>query len=105
MRQEIIMAEVKKNVLSIELKVATTIYRVTEIENNVVWLGKLIELVENEASQKTISTAIDTLFDWGIIKAEFGLTSNGRAGRLFLISNESKATIQDLYERFWKNYE
>jgi hypothetical protein len=97
-----------KNPLSNELKVAAEIYR-CELLDQKVWLGKVVELLDGvtnpnkKISKNTISTAIDTLFDWGIIKAEYGATERGRAGRLLMISAEAKPTIKDLYKRYWKD--
>jgi hypothetical protein len=97
-----------KNPLSNELKVAVEIYG-CEIQGQKVWLGKLGDLLDGKTnknkkiSKNTISAAIDTLFDWGIIKAEYGATEKGRAGRLLMISNEAKPTIKDLYEKYWKD--
>ena len=91
-----------KNPLSNELKVAAEIYG-CEIQGQKVWLGKLVDRLNGRISKNTISAAIDTLFDWGIIKAEYGATEKGRAGRLLMISNEAKPTIKDLYEKYWKD--
>ena len=33
-----------------------------------IWFGKLVESLNGEISKNTISHAIDTLFDWGIIQ-------------------------------------
>jgi hypothetical protein len=102
------MSTEMKNPLSNELKVAVEIYR-CELLGQKVWLGKVVELLDGvtnpnkKISKNTISAAIDTLFDWGIIKAEYGATEKGRAGRLLMISNEAKATIKDLYEKYWKD--
>lgn len=96
------MASEAKNPLSSELKVAAEIYA-CEIEHKPVWLGKLVERLTGKVSKNTISAAIDTLFDWGIIKAEYGPTEKGRAGRLLMISNEAKPLIKELYEKYWKD--
>lgn len=91
-----------KNPLSNEFKVAAEILGCLE-RGEKVWLGKLQERLSGEISKNTISAALDTLFDWGIIKAEYGETEKGRAGRLLLISNESKPLIKELYEKYWKD--
>lgn len=91
-----------KNPLSNELKVAAEIFGCQE-RGEKVWLGKLQERLVGEVSKNTISAALDTLFDWGIIKAEYGETEKGRAGRLLMISNESTPLIKELYEKYWKN--
>ena len=96
------MVGVVKNPLSNELKVATEIFGCQE-RGEKVWLGKLQERLAGEISRNTISAALDTLFDWGIIKAEYGETEKGRAGRLLMISNESTPLIKELYEKYWKN--
>lgn len=91
-----------KNPLSNELKVATEIFGCQE-RGEKVWLGKLQASLNGEISKNTVSAALDTLFDWGIIKAEYGETEKGRAGRLLMISNESTPMIKELYEKYWKN--
>ncbi|MFA5407645.1 MAG: hypothetical protein WC343_02620 [Bacilli bacterium] len=91
-----------KNPLSNEFKVACEIYKSSE-NNEVIWYTKLVENLKGIISKNTISDALDTLFDWGIIKAEYGATERGRAGRLFMISNEAKPIIKDLYEKYWKD--
>jgi hypothetical protein len=96
-----LMATMVKNPLSNELKVATEIFGCQE-RGEKVWLGKLRERLTGEISKNTISAALDTLFDWGIIKAEYGETEKGRAGRLLMISNESTPLIKELYEKYWK---
>ncbi|NTW17782.1 MAG: hypothetical protein HGA41_10065 [Syntrophaceae bacterium] len=96
------MATMVKNPLSNELKVATEIFGCQE-RGEKVWLGKLQASLNGEISKNTVSAALDTLFDWGIIKAEYGETEKGRAGRLLMISNESTPMIKELYEKYWKN--
>lgn len=96
------MVNALKNPLSNELKVAAEIFGCQE-RGEKVWLGKLQERLVGEISKNTISAALDTLFDWGIIKAEYGETEKGRPGRLLMISNESIPLIQELYEKYWKN--
>lgn len=96
------LAAIVKNPLSNELKVAAEIFGCQE-RGEKVWLGKLQERLNGEISKNTISAALDTLFDWGIIKAEYGETEKGRAGRLLMISNESVPLIKELYEKYWEN--
>jgi hypothetical protein len=91
-----------KNPLSNELKVATEIFGCQK-RGEKVWLGKLQKNLTGEISKNTVSAALDTLFDWGILKAEYGETENGRAGRLLMISNESTPLVKELYEKYWKN--
>ena len=94
-----------KNPLSSEFKVACEIYK-AESNSEPIWYSRLVERLNGKLSKNTISDAIDTLFDWGIIKAEYGpIDDMGRAGRLFVISNEHKSRIKDLYDNYWKNIE
>ena len=90
-----------RNPLSTDFKVACAIYE-AQINDQPIWFTKLVERLNGIVSKNTISDALDALFDWGIIKAEYGPTDSGRAGRLFKISNEHKDRIKDLYENFWK---
>ena len=92
----------RKNPLSNELKVAAEIFHYNK-NNEVIWLSKLVQSLQKKVSKNTISAALDTLFDWGIVKAEYGETDNGRAGRLFFISNEAKSVISELYSKYWEN--
>lgn len=96
------LATTMKNPLSNELKVATEIFGCQERREKV-WLGKLQQNLAGEVSKNTVSAALDTLFDWGIIKAEYGETEKGRAGRLLMISNESVPMIKELYVKYWKD--
>jgi len=97
-----LMVNEAKNPLSSELKVATEIFGCQE-RGEKVWLGKLQGNLAGIVSKNTVSAAIDTLFDWGIIKAEYGETEKGRAGRLLMISNESVPLIKELYVKYWKD--
>ena len=99
------MPEGMKNPLSNEFKVACEIFK-AGLNGEPIYFSKLVEKLSGKLSKNTISNAIDTLFDWGIIKAEYGpISASGRAGRLFEISNEHKNRIQDLYENYWKDAE
>ncbi|MEA3282174.1 MAG: hypothetical protein U9Q68_06370 [Euryarchaeota archaeon] len=92
-----------KNPLSKEFKVAAEIYACNE-SGELVWYTKLVRRLSGKLSKNTIAHALDTLFDWGIVKAEYGETETGRAGKLLMISNEAKPIVQELYLRYWKDY-
>lgn len=92
-----------KNPLSNEFKVAAEIYACNENEE-LVWYTKLVKRLYGKLSKNTIAHALDTLFDWGIVKAEYGETETGRAGKLLMISNEAKPIVQELYLKYWKDY-
>ncbi|MEA5036761.1 hypothetical protein SDC9_17381 [bioreactor metagenome] len=96
------MTEAHKNPLSNEFKVACEIYKAESLGESI-WFTRLVERLDGKVSKNTISNAIDTLFDWGIIRGEYGPTDTGRAGRLFQISNEHISRIKDLYEHYWKD--
>lgn len=87
-----------KNPLSVELKVACEIYRFN-IENKPVWFGRLAESFHDRTNKNLISRSIDTLFDWGILKAKYDEVNNRR---LLLISKETIPLIKELYEKYWK---
>jgi predicted transcriptional regulator len=96
----------RKNPLSTEFMVACEIVKLRE-NGETVWLSKLVETMDKKPSDKrlskaTIARAITTLFDWGIVKGEYGETSPGRAGRLLLICNEAESLVFDLYTKYWK---
>lgn len=96
------MNKSKATLLSNEFKVAAQIYECNE-ENQKIWFSKLAELLKAEMCPATVMKSIRGLFDWGIVKAEYGETDKGRAGRLLFIAGESKSTIKDIYENFWKD--
>lgn len=93
----------KKKLLSPDFMVATAIYA-HNIKKEVVWYGKLVEELDKTklVSKSTIGKALDALFDFGIVKAEYGITDLGRPARLLYITNEAKPTIKKVYENFWK---
>lgn len=90
----------KKSPLSNEFKVATEIYR-CELEGKLVWYTKLVSLLKSEMSKNTVTKALNVLFDWGIVKMDYGETENGRPGKLLRITADSKTTIKDLYNKYW----
>lgn len=94
--------EPKVAILSKEFKVAAQIYE-CNIEGKKIWFTKLAELLSEDMSPPTVMKALRSLSDWGIAKAEFGETGKGRAGRLLFIAGEEKATIKEIYEKYWKN--
>ena len=87
--------------ISSDLIVACKIHELSE-ENGLVDFGILVESLNGIISRTTISNSLNTLADWGIIRTEYGMTSKGRAGRLYKISGESKKVIKETYDRFWK---
>jgi predicted transcriptional regulator len=91
----------KAELLSNEFKVAAQIYECNEAKQNI-WFSKLAELLKDHMAPATVMKSLRALFEWGIIKAEYGATDKGRAGRLLFIAGESRSTIKDIYENFWK---
>ena len=91
------------DILSPEFKVAAEIYKYTEVRGEKIWFTKLAKSLEGEMSQSTVMKSLRRLFDWGIVKAEFGETDKGRAGRLLYIAGESKDVIGKIYDNFWKD--
>lgn len=91
------------NPLSNEFKVAAEIYH-CKVQGEVVWYNKLVSSLKGELSKNTISKSLNTLFDWGIVKAEYGETEKGRAGKLLKVSNEAEPIIKELYLNYWKDY-
>lgn len=92
----------KYDILSPEFKVAAEIYKYN-IRGDKVWFTKLAKSLEGEMSPSTIMKSLRRLFDWGIVKAEFGETDTGRAGRLLYIAGESRDVIGKIYEKFWRD--
>ena len=90
-----------KSPLSSELKVACEIYHYNVL-NEPIWFDKLFEFLSSVMNKKKVSTSIDTLFDWGILRASYGETENGEKGRLLAISQETIPLIKELYEKYWK---
>ena len=91
-----------KNPLSNEFKVAAEIYACNE-NGELVWYTKLVQRLSGKLSKNTIARALDTLFDWGIVKAEYGETETVRAGKLLMISNEAELIVRELYLKYWKD--
>jgi predicted transcriptional regulator len=96
------MSEKKRDeMLSKEFKVACAIL-VFNKKNEKVWFTKLRSSLEGEMGQTPIMNGLRTLFDWGIVKAEYGETEKGRPGRLLYVAGESKQTIEKVCEEYWK---
>jgi hypothetical protein len=55
--------------------------------------------------EATVINSLRTLFDWGIVKAEYGETKKGQTGRLFYIAGETRGVIREIYEHYWKDKE
>lgn len=91
-----------KSPLSNELKVACEILAI-ESKGETVWYSKLQRNLAGELSGNTIRIAIDTLFDYNLITAEYGPTDSKRAGRLLHVAPEAKALIRELHDKYWKN--
>jgi hypothetical protein len=92
----------KADLLSKEFKVAAQIYECNQ-KNESIWFTRLAELLKDQMSAATLMKALRALFEWGIVRAEYGETNKGRAGRLLFIAGESKDTIKEIYEKFWKD--
>ena len=92
-----------KNPLSNEFKVAAEIYACKE-NGELIWYTKLVRGLSGKLSKNTIAHALDTLFDRGIVKTEYGETETSRAGKLPMISNEAEPIVRDPYLNFWKDH-
>jgi len=90
-----------KKPLSKELKVACEIYKYQKKKRKI-WFNKLAKNLKDEMTQKEVYDCVNTLFDWSIIKADYGPAEKGREGRLYYISSEAKPTIKDLYKHWWR---
>jgi len=91
----------REEILSKALTVAAKIHECEE-KGEKVWFTKLSELLKDEMSPSTVLKALRTAFDWGIVKGQYGETDAGRPGRLLYIPGESKETIREIYEKFYK---
>jgi hypothetical protein len=91
----------KRDMLSNEFKVASQIYE-CNTKGEKVWFNRLADLLKDTMSSGAVHNALKVLFDWSIVKAEYGPTEKNRAGRLLLIANESKPTIKEIYENYWR---
>lgn len=98
------MSEDKKSPLSSDFKVACEIWHFCNTLHEEIWYSKLVDMLEGELSRATISTALDMLFDWGITKAKYGETENGKGRKLLEISNESSCVVGELYNKYWYPY-
>ena len=97
------MAETMSEVLSREFIVASEIQH-ANINNEKIWFSKLVDILKPIMSKVTVAKSIDTLFDWNIVKGEYGETTPGHAGRLLKITNESKNKMNSIYEEYWAPY-
>ena len=91
---------ISESPLSIEFMVATEIFH-CEVKGKLPTYTELCLLLP--FPEDIISTALDILLDWGIVKAEYGEIESGRASMLLKVSNESYPIIKQLYENYWKD--
>jgi hypothetical protein len=89
-----------KTPLSYELIVACCIYDLHS-KNEKVWFLKIQQNLAGIVGGNRIRTAIDTLFDWSMIKAEYGETDKKRAGRLYRIQEDAVPLISELHKKYY----
>lgn len=87
--------------LSNEFKVACEIYQ-AEIEGESIGMLKLIDRLKGKLEEDQIIKAVETLFDWGMIRAEYDPTGAGKSRRLFMIDTWHRERIGELYEHYWR---
>lgn len=89
-----------KTPLSQELIVACCIYDL-QSKNEKIWLLKIQGNLSGIVGKAKVRSAIDTLLDWSLIKAEYGETDKKRAGRLYRIPEEAVSMIAELHKRYY----
>ena len=62
---------------------------------------KIQEHLSGKVGKGKVRSAIDTLFDWSLIKAEYGETDKKRAGRLYQIPEGAVPMIAELHKRYY----
>ena len=62
---------------------------------------KIQEHHSGKVGKGKVRSAIDTLFDWSLIKAEYGETDKKRAGRLYRIPEEAVSMIAELHKKYY----
>ena len=90
-----------KKPLSKELKVACEVYKYQK-KKKLIWTDKLIKNLREEMTKKDVLECIDTLFDWSIIRADYGPTDKDKEGRLYFIDPGAVPTIKYLYKKWWR---
>ena len=98
-----LVVEAMGEALSKEFIVASEI-RHANRNNEKIWFSKLVDILKPIMSKVTVAKSIDTLFDWNIVKGEYGETTPGHAGRLLKVTNESKDKMNVVYEEYWAPY-
>ena len=83
--------------LSDEFKVALEIYK-AESNGEPIWFTRIVERMSGEVSKSTVSNALDTLTDWGIISGSYGSTGTGKAAYCYTITEHHKSRMKELYE-------
>ena len=89
-----------KTPLSQELIVACCIWDL-QSKNEKIWLLKIQGNLSGIVGKAKVRSAIDTLFDWSLIKAEYGETDKKRAGRLYRIPEEAVPMIAELHKKYY----
>jgi len=86
--------------LSDEFKIACEIYKHNQA-NEPIWYSKLKDIMSTHMDANTVSMALNVLFDWGIIKAEYGGSESGKAAKLLYVSESAEPIIEELYRKYW----
>jgi predicted transcriptional regulator len=69
-----------------------------------IWQSKLVESLWGKVSKNIVSRSLDVLSDWGMIESEYAETTKGRTARVYYINDNIQPTINDLYERLWRDF-
>lgn len=85
--------------LSKELKVACEIYWCNKHNMKCTFQRLITTFKRYNISKNQVSSALDTLFDWGILHASW---DEELKSRLHTISKETKPTIKEMYKKYWK---
>lgn len=86
-------------ILSKELLVAREILLVEKSGHGPVYFNQLVSRLEGIASRATISSALDMLFDQGIVKAEWTNRTDGRHVRALSIAGEARSFVEVICKR------
>jgi predicted transcriptional regulator len=85
--------------LSNEFKVALEIYK-AESNDEAIWFTRIVERLSGDLDKITISNALDTLTDWGIVSGYYGSTRTRKPAYCYCytITEHHRSRMKDLYE-------
>jgi hypothetical protein len=85
--------------ISKEFKVACELYH-HELRRKPLSYTQLVKEMADFMEEDDVKKSLDTLFDWGIVNAEF----DSKDRKMIIVNWSSRPNIASLYDKYWRKY-